>query len=80
MFLHKFTRRFDIGFRWFNSKAGMEHEPLATIGLVASELIPLLYLMAIAGNSFNENEMGSTLGAAWHPYRISFPASHSPAK
>jgi hypothetical protein len=84
-FLLKFGSRFAIGFQWFNSNAGMEHKPFGTIGLVAIELIALLLLMAIPGNSFTTTRLAARSAPrgthiASHPPRpIALPSSGFPA-
>jgi hypothetical protein len=42
-FLLTISRRFDIGFAWFNRKFDIEKHPLNAIGLVAGSLVALLY-------------------------------------
>lgn len=41
--LLKASRRFDLGFKWFNSKFEIEKKPLRCIGLVAGALVACLY-------------------------------------
>jgi hypothetical protein len=42
-FLLKASRRFDLGFQWFNRKFDIEKNPLQCIGLVAGALVACLY-------------------------------------
>jgi hypothetical protein len=45
--LLKAARRIELGFRWFNSKADIEHHPLSAIGLVAGALVAVVYWAAV---------------------------------
>lgn len=47
-FALKAARRFDVGFRWYNSKVDIEHKPLRAVGLVAGTLVAMLYWAAVA--------------------------------
>ena len=43
----KLSRRFDIGFGWFNRKFDIEKKPLQSLGLVAGSIVALAYWAAI---------------------------------
>ena len=49
-FLLKASRRFDIGFQWFNRKFDIEKKPLQSIGLVAGALVAVIYWAAVIVN------------------------------
>lgn len=46
-FLLKATRRFDIGFQWFNRHMDIEKKPLQSIGLVAGAIVAVVYWTAV---------------------------------
>ena len=47
-FILKATRRFDLGFNWFNRHFDIEKKPLQSIGLVSSVLVAGVYLAVVA--------------------------------
>jgi hypothetical protein len=49
-FLVKFTRRFDLGFQWFNRQVDIKTRPLQAMGLVAGVLVALIYWTTIILN------------------------------
>jgi hypothetical protein len=49
-FLLKASRRFDLGFDWFNRKFDIEKKPLQSIGLIAGAIVAVVY-WAVVGIS-----------------------------